>query len=191
MDNRTEANINQLAKDAHFVTAPIRLLRRLLATALIILLFPALCAALFLALPAMSEDEVWLMKVAFGVLGPFVVGGFWFPLMVHWLQRMDSETPPWYAKDGGFTLGITGFMLSAAGSLWAASDGAGVIALFLGDDSKVVPLYCAFHIAVEDFFLDGLHINFTNLYFLEALFLIWSPVLLVLLVKHLGGQLNA
>ncbi len=78
MDSRTEANLNQLAGDVHFLTAPLRFVWHALLWFLFLLLAPAIFAIVpVLAVKYASPDEIWLLKWAFGVLGPFA-STFWF-----------------------------------------------------------------------------------------------------------------
>ena len=78
MNSRTEANLNQLASDVHFVTAPLRFLWHALLWFLFLLLAPAIFAIVpVLALKYASPDEISLLKWAFGVLAPFV-STFWY-----------------------------------------------------------------------------------------------------------------
>jgi hypothetical protein len=70
LDTRTEANLNQVAGDVHFLTAPMRLLWHALLWLIFLLLAPAIFAIVpVLALRYASPDEIWLLKWAFGVLG--------------------------------------------------------------------------------------------------------------------------
>jgi hypothetical protein len=81
LDSRTEANLNQLANDVHFVTAPLRLLWHALLWLLFLLLAPAIFAIVpVLAIKYASSDEIWLLKWAFGVLAPFVAA-FWYVIV--------------------------------------------------------------------------------------------------------------
>jgi hypothetical protein len=78
LDTRTEANLNRLAGDVHFLTAPLRFIWRSILILLFLLLAPAILAVVpFLALRYASPDEIWLLKWLFGVLGPFG-STFWF-----------------------------------------------------------------------------------------------------------------
>lgn len=81
MKSRTEANLNQLAADAHFMTAPFRLLWHALLWLLFLLLAPAIFAIVpFLALRYASKDDIWVLRWLFGVLGPFA-STFWFVII--------------------------------------------------------------------------------------------------------------
>lgn len=81
MDSRTEANLNQLTSDVHFVTAPFRLLWHALLWFLFLLFAPAIFAIVpILALRYASKDDLWLLKWLFGVLAPFVAA-FWFVIL--------------------------------------------------------------------------------------------------------------
>jgi hypothetical protein len=78
LDTRTEANVNQLASDVHFLTAPLRFLWRSILILLFLLLAPAIFAIVpILALKYASPDDIWLLKWLFGVFGPFA-STFWF-----------------------------------------------------------------------------------------------------------------
>ena len=77
MDTRTEANLNQLAGDVHFLAAPLRLMWHAFWL-IFLLLAPAIFAIVpVLAVRYASPDEIWLLKWMFGVLGPFA-STFWF-----------------------------------------------------------------------------------------------------------------
>ncbi|HKI24735.1 MAG TPA: hypothetical protein VKA07_00335 [Candidatus Sulfotelmatobacter sp.] len=81
MNSRTEANINQLASDVHFVTAPLRFAWHALLWLVFLLFAPAIFAIVpVLALKYASPDEIWLLKWLFGVLGPFA-STFWFVII--------------------------------------------------------------------------------------------------------------
>jgi hypothetical protein len=68
----------QLANDVHFVVAPLRFLWHALLWLIFLLLAPAIFAIVpVLAVRYASPDEIWLLKWAFGVLGPFA-STFWF-----------------------------------------------------------------------------------------------------------------
>jgi hypothetical protein len=139
MDNRTEANVSQLAADVHFIAAPFRYVWNLLVV--FALLFPSpllvvgvVTVSLFggnvrgwlLRLPwfppiwanlfsGPSPEETWLLKIVLAVFGPFAFI-FWFMLVSHWLQcRRSGSQPPSYGKY------ILCFVLSLGGSLFASS----------------------------------------------------------------------
>ena len=59
MDTRTEANLNQLAGDVHFVTAPLRFIWHAVLVTLFILSFPLLCALLSLHYVIGNVNLVW------------------------------------------------------------------------------------------------------------------------------------
>ncbi len=81
MNTETDANVNQLAKDVHFLTAPLRFLWHTVLWFLFLLLAPAIFAIVpFLAIRYASTDEIWLLKWLFGVLGPFA-STFWFMII--------------------------------------------------------------------------------------------------------------
>ena len=81
MDVRTEANLNQLANDVHFLVAPLRFIWRSILTLLFLLLAPVLFAIVpVLAVRYASPDEIWLLKWVLGVLGPFA-SAFWFVII--------------------------------------------------------------------------------------------------------------
>ena len=81
MNSRTEANLNQLSGDVHFLTAPVRFLWHALLWLLFLLLAPAIFAIVpVLALRYASPDDIWLFKWLFGVLGPFA-STFWFVII--------------------------------------------------------------------------------------------------------------
>lgn len=81
MDSRTKANLNQLAGDVHFLTAPLRVLWHALLWLLFLLLAPAIFAIVpVLAIKYASSDEIWLLKWAFGALALFVAA-FWYVIV--------------------------------------------------------------------------------------------------------------
>jgi hypothetical protein len=81
LDSRTQANVNQIAGDVHFLTAPLRFIWRSILILLFLLLAPAILAVVpFLALRYASPDEIWLLKWLFGVFGPFA-STFWFVII--------------------------------------------------------------------------------------------------------------
>lgn len=81
MSSQTEANLNQLAGDVHFLTAPLRFAWHALLWLLFLLFAPALFAMVpVLALQYASPDDIWLLKWLFGVLGPFA-STFWFVIV--------------------------------------------------------------------------------------------------------------
>lgn len=81
METRTEANLNQLASDVHFLTTSLHLLCRALLILLFLLLAPTIFAIVpVLALRYGSKDDVWLLRWLFGVLGPFA-STFWFVII--------------------------------------------------------------------------------------------------------------
>lgn len=59
MDSRTEANLNRIASDVHFLTAPLRLIWHALLLTLFILSFPLLCALLSLHYVIGNVNLVW------------------------------------------------------------------------------------------------------------------------------------
>jgi hypothetical protein len=82
MDIRTEANLNQMAADVHFLAIPFRMLWHALLWFLFLLFAPVIFVAVpILALKYAAPDEIWLLKWAFGVLAPFVAA-FWYLLVV-------------------------------------------------------------------------------------------------------------
>jgi len=82
MDTRTEANLNQMAADVHFLATPFRMLWHALLWFLFLLFAPVIFVAVpILALKFASPDDIWLLKWAFGVLAPFVAA-FWYLLVV-------------------------------------------------------------------------------------------------------------
>ena len=59
MDSRTEANLNRIASDVHFLTAPLRFIWHALLLTLFILSFPLLCALLSLHYVIGNVNLVW------------------------------------------------------------------------------------------------------------------------------------
>ena len=81
MNPQAEANLNQLASDVHFATAPLRILWHALLWLVFLLLAPAIFAIVpALALKYASPDDIWLLKWLFGVLGPFASTS-WFVII--------------------------------------------------------------------------------------------------------------
>jgi hypothetical protein len=81
MNTQAEANLDQLAGDVHFLTAPLRFVWHALLWFLFLLLAPAIFAIVpVLALKYASPDEIWLLRWLFGVLGPFA-STFWFVII--------------------------------------------------------------------------------------------------------------
>ena len=108
MDTRTEANLNQLASDVHFMTAPFRLLWHALLWFLFLLLAPAIFAVVpVLALKYASPDEIWLLNWLFGVLGPFA-STFWFVIvaMIPAHNRGERGLLFQFKSFGALTLGF-------------------------------------------------------------------------------------
>jgi len=82
MDTRTEANLNQMAADVHFLATPFRMLWHALLCFLFLLFAPVIFVAVpILALKYASPDDIWVLKWAFEVLAPFVAA-FWYLLVV-------------------------------------------------------------------------------------------------------------
>ena len=78
MNTQAEAQLNRLASDVHFATAPLRFAWHALLWFLFLLLAPAIFAVVpILAVRYALPDEIWLLKWLFGVLGPFA-STFWF-----------------------------------------------------------------------------------------------------------------
>jgi hypothetical protein len=81
----------QLAHDVHFVVAPLRFLWHAVLWLLFLLLAPAIFAIVpVLALRYASPDEIWFLKWAFGVLGPFA-STFWFLIIAMIPARNRAE----------------------------------------------------------------------------------------------------
>ena len=126
MDSRTEANVNQLARDVHFVTAPLRFLWHSLLWFVFLLFAPAI----FLIVPVLavkyaSQDEIWLLKWVFGVLGPFAAS-FWFIIIAGMLRRRDREARGMDWNGGvhlhGMGSMVFGFVVSAAAMFFFATN---------------------------------------------------------------------
>ena len=65
-----------------------RAIVRVLLLNLGILSFPAVCLALLLGASSMSRDEVWLVRIALAVFGPFA-SSIWLAGVIRWCQRSD------------------------------------------------------------------------------------------------------
>ena len=89
MDSHTEANVNQLAKDVHFVVAPLRHLWHLLAIFILLMLAPVVIVAGILALlfssKPLTELEVQALKLLMWAFG-HIVFAFWFMLVTRHLE---------------------------------------------------------------------------------------------------------
>jgi amino acid permease len=78
MQGRSEANLNQLASDVHFITAPFRFLWHMFLWAGFLLVIPIIFIAIVVfGLPYISGDELSLLKVLEVVLGPFAFTLSW------------------------------------------------------------------------------------------------------------------
>jgi len=125
MDSRTEANLNQLAGDVHFLTAPLRFLWHALLWFLFLLCAPAIFLIVpILAVKYASQDEIWLLKWVFGVLGPFAAS-FWFIIIAGVLRRRDREARGMEWNGGvlhGLGSMVFGFMVSAAAMFFFATN---------------------------------------------------------------------
>jgi hypothetical protein len=67
----------QLANDVHFLVAPLRFLWHALLWLLFLLLAPVIFAIVPVLAIRYASDEIWFLKWAFGVFGPFA-STFWF-----------------------------------------------------------------------------------------------------------------
>jgi hypothetical protein len=113
LDSRTEANLNQLAGDMHFLTAPLRFLWHAVLLLLFLLLAPALFAIVpVLALRYASSDEISLLKWPFGVLGPFAAA-FWYVIVVM-IPARDRGEGGLVFHFRAFASMTFGFLVSAA-----------------------------------------------------------------------------
>jgi hypothetical protein len=102
----------QLANDVHFLVAPLRLLWHALLWLLFLLLAPAIFAIVpVLAIRYASTDEIWFLKWAFGVLGPFA-STFWFLIIAMIPARNRVER--------GFAFHLKSFGAMAVGFLVSA-----------------------------------------------------------------------
>jgi hypothetical protein len=76
MRGRAGANVNQLASEVRFLTAPLKFVWGMFMWAIVLLLSPFLfIASLVFGIHFMSRDEIGLAKVLLVVVGPFVHGG--------------------------------------------------------------------------------------------------------------------
>lgn len=121
MDTRTEANLNQLANDVHFLTEPLRFLWRSILILLFLLLAPAIFAIVpVLAISYASPDEIWFLKWAFGVLGPFA-STFWF-LIVAMIPAHNRGERGLAFHLKSFGAMAVGFLVSAAAMFFFATN---------------------------------------------------------------------
>ena len=112
MNAGTEANLNQLAGDVRLLTTPLRLLRDALLWMVFLLLAPAIFAIVpVLAIKYASPDEIWFLKWAFGVLGPFA-STFWFLII--------AMLPTHKRGERGFAFHLKSFGSMAGGFLASA-----------------------------------------------------------------------
>jgi hypothetical protein len=120
MDIRTEANLNQLAGDAHFLTAPLRCLWHLVLILLFLLLAPAIFAVVpLLAVRYASADDLWLLKWLFGVFGPFATS-FWFLIIAMIPAHKRGERGLVFHLKA-FTAMAFAFIVSAAAMFFVAT----------------------------------------------------------------------
>jgi hypothetical protein len=78
---RAGANVNQLASEVHFLTAPLRFVWGMFIWAIVLLLSPLLLiVVLMFGIHSMSADEIGLMKVLLVVIGPFAFVFWWITI---------------------------------------------------------------------------------------------------------------
>jgi hypothetical protein len=126
LGRRTEASVNQLAGDVHFLTAPLRFIWHSLLWLIFLLLAPALVAIVpVLAVKYASQDEIWFLKWTFGVLGPFAAS-FWFIIIAAMLRRRDRQARGMDCNRGVHlhSMGsmVFGFVVSAAAMFYFATN---------------------------------------------------------------------
>ena len=131
MDTRKEANLNQLASNVHFLTAPLSFVWHALLWLLFLLLAPAICAIVpVLTVRYASPDEIWLIKWALGVLGPFA-STFWF-LIIAMIPAHNRGEQGLVFHFKAFGAMAFGFFVSAAAMFFFAKttecDSTGTIA---------------------------------------------------------------
>jgi len=91
MKGRAGANVNQLASDVHFLTAPLRFIWGMFVWAIVLLLSPfLLIATLVFGTHFMSRDEIDLVKVLLVVVGPFAFD-FWWITIRHVSSRYKAK----------------------------------------------------------------------------------------------------
>jgi hypothetical protein len=91
MRSRSESNLDGLASDVHFLTAPFRFMWHMVIWAVFLLLAPFIfIAVLVFGLPYMSADEISVLKVLEVVVGPF---GFviWWIIITHFAERRRAR----------------------------------------------------------------------------------------------------
>jgi hypothetical protein len=121
LNSRTEANLNQLSGDVHFLTAPLRFLWHALLWLLFLLLAPAIFAVVpVLALRYASPDEIWLLKWMFGVLGPFAAA-FWY-LIIAMIPAHNRGERGLVFHFKAFGAMAFGFLVSAAAMFFFATN---------------------------------------------------------------------
>jgi hypothetical protein len=121
LDSRTEASLNQLAGDIHFLTAPLRFLWHALLWLLFLLLAPAIFAIVpVLAVRYASPDEIWLLKWLFGVLGPFAAA-FWFVIIAMFPAHNRGERGLVFHFKAFASMAV-GFVVSAAAIFFFATN---------------------------------------------------------------------
>jgi|ERR1035437_2614486 hypothetical protein len=98
---------SQIAADLHLLTAPFRLVGRLIVISLGILAFPLICLLVLLCASRASSDEISLLAVVIAVLGPFA-SGIWFALTV---GMSGYDESPGGGMLSGFA--VLGFIVSA------------------------------------------------------------------------------
>jgi hypothetical protein len=116
MDTRTDSNIDQLAKEVHFVTAPFRFVWNLIIVSALLFLSPLIFAAAVLGLifskHPLTADDIWFLKIILGVFGPFAFC-VWFAIITRWREVRRTGT-----HDGVVWANLRGFIalvLSFAG----------------------------------------------------------------------------
>jgi hypothetical protein len=112
LDSRTDANVNQLAGDVHFLTAPLRFLWRSLLWFVFLLFAPLLYWTIPFAFIAVDPNSDFrMLAFAYMALGPFV-SAFWTMIlcMVRRYRRLTSDGRPYERSLGGVAAAF-GFML--------------------------------------------------------------------------------
>jgi len=143
LDIGTEKNINQLAKDVHFLTAPVRHIWHLVVVFALLFLSPLIFGAAVFG-PVLNEhfgltvrtwllnlgwfsptwahafgnpltnEDIWLLKTILGVFGPFAFT-FWFAIVTRCreVRRTGSRDGVLWAN----IRGLLGLVMSFAGML--------------------------------------------------------------------------
>jgi hypothetical protein len=141
MPSKPEKNMIQLAKDVHFLTAPVRLIWHLVIIFILLFLSPLIVSAVIFGLimnehfgltirnwllslgwfppiwahhfgNPLTADDIWVLKIILGVFGPFAFM-FWFAIVTRWreVRRTGSREGVLWAN----VRGLLGLAMSFGG----------------------------------------------------------------------------